>query len=217
MNSSLQAASPEYQSELFESTKLVYEDTFEGTLNQDFWEVRQSSTWKIKNGVLTGSQSSREFQKKKIAAGDKAHAGFKPVIWLKQVPENFVCTMRMRYNAKTYHPRFPLLDLGHHSHTLTFGEQQTKLTIKKDVETTIVKEQFLPPNQWVDVVIELKQGTLLLIEGNYIHHRNGSNVSQGDGIELKDGSSGNLVGDLGKRSHCCGSGCVVPTSRRGFA
>jgi hypothetical protein len=162
LNSMLQAASPEYQSELFKSTKLVYEDTFDGALNTDFWEIRQSSTWKVKDGVLTGSQSSQEFQKKKIAAGDKAHAGFKPVIWLKPVPENFVCTMRMRYDAKGYHPRFPLLDLGHHIHTLTFGEKQTKLAIKKDVETTIVKEQFLPLNQWVDVAIELKKGSLLL-------------------------------------------------------
>jgi len=32
-----------------------------------------------------------------------------------------------------------------------------------------------------------------LIEGNYIHDLNGSGVSQGDGIELKDGSFGNIV------------------------
>ena len=32
-----------------------------------------------------------------------------------------------------------------------------------------------------------------LIEGNYIHHLNGSNISQGDGIEIKDGSYNNIV------------------------
>lgn len=32
-----------------------------------------------------------------------------------------------------------------------------------------------------------------LIERNYIHHLNGPDVSQGDGIEIKDGSSGNRV------------------------
>tara|TARA_R110002096_G_scaffold42893_12_gene115376 strand:- start:453 stop:1121 length:669 start_codon:yes stop_codon:yes gene_type:complete len=150
------------ESELFESTKLVYEDDFDGALNLEFWEVRQSSTWAIKDGILTGSESSKEFQEKMIAKGDKAHAGFKPVIWLKQVPENFVCTMRMRYNAEAYHPRFPLLDLGHHIHTLTFNETLTTLYIKKDVEIQKVEEQFLPLNQWVDVTIELKKGTLLL-------------------------------------------------------
>jgi hypothetical protein len=37
-NSMLQAGSPEYKPELFKNTKLVYEDTFDGPLNPDFWE-----------------------------------------------------------------------------------------------------------------------------------------------------------------------------------
>ena len=32
-----------------------------------------------------------------------------------------------------------------------------------------------------------------IIEGNYIHHLNGPKISQGDGIELKDGSHGNMI------------------------
>lgn len=32
-----------------------------------------------------------------------------------------------------------------------------------------------------------------VIEGNYIHHTNGPTVDQGDGIEIKEGSSGNIV------------------------
>ena len=34
-----------------------------------------------------------------------------------------------------------------------------------------------------------------LIEGNYIHHTNRTTVSQGDGIEIKEGSYGNVVRD----------------------
>ena len=34
-----------------------------------------------------------------------------------------------------------------------------------------------------------------LIEGNYIHHTNGPTVEQGDGIELKEGSYGNVIRD----------------------
>ncbi len=34
-----------------------------------------------------------------------------------------------------------------------------------------------------------------LIEGNYVHHTNQASVSQGDGIELKEGSSGNVIRD----------------------
>jgi len=156
------AAAPEYKSELFKSTKLIYADNFDGTLNTNFWEIRQNSTWVIKDGVLTGSQSSKEFQEKMIAKGDKAHAGFKPVIWFKQVPENFVCTMRVRYDAKAYQKGFPLLDVGHHIHTLTFSEKDTTLKIKKNVEMKSIAQPLFSLNEWHDVVIELKKGTLLL-------------------------------------------------------
>src|SRR5258707_1117558 len=133
LNPPLQAAEgPDYKPELFKSLKPVYEDDFKGPLNKNFWEVRQNTTWAIKDGVLTGSPSAKEFQEKKKASDDPSHAGLKPVIWLKQVPENFVCTMRVRYDAKAYQRGFPLLDLGHHIHTLTFSEKATTLTIKKN-------------------------------------------------------------------------------------
>ncbi|MBI5773518.1 MAG: hypothetical protein HZA89_07215 [Verrucomicrobia bacterium] len=159
----LHAASPEYRSELFQSTKLVYEDTFDGgKLNNEFWEVRQNTTWAIKDGVLTGSPSAKEFQEKKKASADPSHAGLKPVIWLKKVPENFVCALRVRYDAKAYQKGFPLFDLGHHIHTLAFSEKATTLTIKKNVETLPVPQPLFALNQWHDVVIELKKGVILL-------------------------------------------------------
>jgi hypothetical protein len=157
----LHAQAADYQPELFQSTKLVYADTFDGSLNQDFWEVRQNTTWAIKNGVLTGSPSSKEFQEKKKASDDPSHAGLKPVIWLQKVPENFVCTMRLRYSAKAFQKGFPLLDLGHHIHTLVFSEKATTLAIKKNVETLPVAQPLFALNQWHDVAIELKKGTIL--------------------------------------------------------
>lgn len=162
--STSQAATPEHQSKLFEKTRLVYADDFDSSeLNTGFWEVRQNSTWKIANGILTGSESPKEFQEKKIAEGDRGHAGFKPVIWLKQVPENFVVTMRLRYAGKDYMKGFPLLDLGHHIHTLTFSEKATTLAIQKKVETFAAEEPLFSINEWHDVVIELKKGTILLL------------------------------------------------------
>ncbi|TDU69292.1 hypothetical protein EI77_02944 [Prosthecobacter fusiformis] len=152
----------DYKPELFKSAKLIYQDSFDGPLNTDFWEIRQHSTWEVKDGILTGSPSTKEFQDQMIAKGDKAHAGFKPVIWLKQVPENLICTLRLRYNGDAYHPRYPLVDVGHHIHTLLFGDKKTTLTLKKDVEKQEVTAPHLPLNQWVDIAIELKKGSLLL-------------------------------------------------------
>lgn len=157
---SLQGEDEKSKSDLFEKTTLVYEDDFDGELNLDFWEIRQNSTWKIEDGILKGSQSSKEFQAKKIAAGDKAHAGFKTVIWLKQVPENFVCEMRVRYSADKHHARFPIFDVGHHIHTIHLGETATSLTILKDKEKIQIEKPLMPLNEWADVVIELKKGVI---------------------------------------------------------
>ncbi len=159
--------SDDYKPKLFKSTKLVYEDDFSsGEINKDFWQVRQGSTWVIKDGILTGSPSPKEFQDKKIAAGDKAHAGFKPVMWLEKVPENMVVHLRLRYDSEKYHPKFPLLDVGHHVNTLIFGEKSTRLVLKKNQKTIEVEEQFLPLNTWVDVTIELKKGVMFLKMGD---------------------------------------------------
>lgn len=170
------ATGSDYEPVLFQNAKLVYSDTFDGPLNTAFWEVRQSTTWEIKDGVLTGSPSSKEFQEKKKASNDPSHAGLKPVIWLKQVPENFICTMRLRYSAAAYQKGFPLLDLGHHIHTLTFDEKKTTLTIKKNVETLPVELPLFSLNQWHDVAIEVKKGSLLLTIDGKKHLFESSNI-----------------------------------------
>jgi hypothetical protein len=167
----------EYKPELFQSTKLVYADSFDsGTINTEFWEVRQNTTWAIKDGVLSGSESSAEFQAKKKASDDPSHAGLKPVMWLKQLPENFVCTMRVRYGAKAYQKGFPLLDVGHHIHTITFSEKATTLSIKKNVEVLPVDSPLFSLNEWHNVAIELKKGTLILTIDGKKHRFDSANI-----------------------------------------
>lgn len=153
----------EYRSELFQSLRLVYQDDFSlGKLNTDYWQIRQGSTWVVKDGVLMGSPSPKEYQDKKVAEGDKAHAGFKPVIWLEKVPENLVVQFRVRFDAENYAAKFPLIDIGHHFNSLNFTENLTTLTLKKDQKSLPTKDVSLPLNRWVDVTIELKKGTLVL-------------------------------------------------------
>ncbi len=172
----LHAAEPNYKPELFEKTQLVYQDSFDGTLNAEFWEVRQNTTWVIKDGILTGSPSSKEFQEKKKASDDPSHAGLKPVIWLRKVPENFVCTMRLRYDGKAYTKGSPLLDIGHHIHTICFSEKATTLTIKKNVEIQPTAAPLFTLNEWHDVAIELKKGALLLSIDGKKHRFESTNI-----------------------------------------
>ena len=64
----------------------------------------------------------------------------------------------------------------HHIHTITFSEKQTTLTIKKDVETLAVGEPLFSLNEWHDVAIELKKGTLLLKIDGKKHLFEGANI-----------------------------------------
>lgn len=164
------ASAGDYKPELFSSLKPVYEDDFSGSeIDLDHWQIRQGSTWEVKDGVLTGSPSPKEYQDKKVAAGDKAHAGFKPVMWLEKVPENLVVQFRVRYDGEKYHRKFPLIDVGHHVNTIVFGEDKTTLNLKKNTKEIVIEEQFLPLNEWVDVTIELKKGSMLLKVGDKKH------------------------------------------------
>lgn len=154
----------EYRAELFSSMKPVYEDDFStGTIDTGHWQVRQGSTWMVKEGVLTGGPSPKEYQEKKIAEGDPSHAGLKPVIWLEKVPENLVVQFRLRYDAADYHPKFPLIDVGHHINTIIFGKEKTTLVLKKDQKTVERPGPLLSLNQWAEVTIELKKGSLVLV------------------------------------------------------
>ncbi len=173
----LHAADAPYKPELFSTLTPVYADDFSsGKINAEHWEVRQSTTWAVKDGVLMGTPSSAEFQAKKKASDDPSHAGLKPVMWLRKVPENFVVSMRVRYDAKAYQKGFPLLDLGHHTNTITFGEKATTLTIKKNVETLTASEPLFALNQWHDVVIELRKGALVLSVDGRKHRFESRNI-----------------------------------------
>ena len=52
-----------------------------------------------------------------------------------------------------------------------------------------------------------------IIEGNYIHDTNGAGVTQGDGIELKEGSAGNLIAN--NVIHGTGYPCIITYSAVG--
>jgi hypothetical protein len=52
-----------------------------------------------------------------------------------------------------------------------------------------------------------------VIEGNHIHHTNGAGVTQGDGIELKEGSAGNVIS--GNVIHDTGYPCIITYSAVG--
>ena len=159
------AQGDEFTPQLFKSIELIYEQDFDtdGPLDVGkHWVIRQQTQWNVKDGVLTGSIATEEFQKKMQAKGD-GHDGTRPVIFLKPVPKSFVVRMRLRYNEtdKKGRDRGSLLDLGHHVNSFIFGKEQTKLTLQKK-KKIFIKGQFFPLNKWNDVTVEIKEGVIAI-------------------------------------------------------
>lgn len=165
LTSALVASETVYKPELFKSMELVYQDDFEkdGPFDKEHWEVRQSTTWTQKGGVLHGSQSSKEFQKKKLASSDPTHAGFRPVIFLKPVPKEFVVQLRLRYKGEFKRKnQTPLLDLGHHLQSFLFGKANVMLYLQKEKRLPLKKTGNKVGN-WMTITAEIKQGEMVMI------------------------------------------------------
>ena len=90
----------EYESKLFKSIELIYEEQFEKDgphIDTEQWTIRQNTQWNVKDGVLVGEIADEEYQKMMQAKND-GHDGTRPVIWLNPVPKAFVIQMRVRYD-----------------------------------------------------------------------------------------------------------------------
>lgn len=176
------ASESDYQPQLFKSMELVYEDTFDknGAYNKDHWEVRQSTTWIQRNGILHGSESSKEFQKKKLASKDPTHAGFRPVIFLKPVPAEFVMQIKIRYTGEYKRKnQTPLMDLGHHLQSFLFGKDSTKLKLHK-TKTIDLSGTGFQIGEWNEITAEIKKGEMVLLINGHKH------VYKDSLIDLKD-------------------------------
>ncbi len=155
-----------YKPELFKSIKLVYEDDFskDGKPDPKQWKPQHNSSWVIKDNHLIGSPAPKEFQEEKLASGDAAHAGLKPVVFLKNIPENFVFQTRIKYEGEFVgNQRYQML-FGHHLQDVKFGKKDTVLTLHNDKEKVHFMEDVLvSPGKWVEITAELKDGHFILI------------------------------------------------------
>ena len=160
LSSNLCAEAPHFESHLFKKGTLVYSDDFDGELNRELWEPRSGTRWEVRDGALVGRPSSREFQEKHKDDSDD-HRGLGPVIRLNQVPESFVCHMRFKFEGEGYQAARPKLDIGHHINNLFFrkGGYSLKLSGGERFED---RESGFELNEWTDIVIELKEGKLLI-------------------------------------------------------
>ncbi len=141
-----------------EQSNVIYSDNFDGKFQKEAWEIRQSTKWEVKDGFLVGSPSPAEYQAMMRAKKD-LHTGQWPIIRLLNIPAQFTCRMRLKYEGEKFEKNRPLLDVGHHINSFLFKAESTRLKLKNK-EALTTKGNFLPLNKWVDVNITLIEGKL---------------------------------------------------------
>ena len=155
-----------FDSELFESGTLVYADDFDG----EYSPVRWGSPGKgkeIEDGklVVTPRFTSRE-EAMKILKRDH-HLGLEPVVHLNRIPENFICHLRYKFEKKELTPGRPSFQIGHHMIVLGYLEGGGHRLKLPDGPTFSEPESKIKLNEWIDLVIEYKAGTIRINVNGY--------------------------------------------------
>ena len=147
-----------YRPEVFKKVEPVYIDRFDkdGKVNREYWQVKQKTVWVVKDGMLVGTPSSKEYQEHVRTEGDGIHTGERPTIILKPIPEDFVLRMRIKYEGDA---KAVKIDIGHHVNSFIFGKDATRMKFNK--KATVESDIAFPVNTWGELTFEFKKGKLL--------------------------------------------------------
>jgi len=152
-------APPSFKSELFKTGTLVYSDDFDEEFNRQRWGAPTKNK-QIKDGRLavTALFTSRE-EAMKVLKRDH-HLGLEPVVHLNRIPEQFVCHLRYRYEKKELTPGRPVLQIGHHMIAFNYIEGGGHRIKLPDGPAFSESESKVKLNEWCDLIIEYKPGTI---------------------------------------------------------
>tara|TARA_R110002096_G_scaffold272683_3_gene466420 strand:- start:2852 stop:3535 length:684 start_codon:yes stop_codon:yes gene_type:complete len=155
----LSAEEPAFESELFSSGALVYTDDFDGAFNREHWGAPKKDK-EIVDGTLivTPLFTSEEEAKATLYRDD--HLGLEPVVHLNRIPEQFVCHLRYQFEKPGLTPGRPSFQIGHHMIGLGVLEGGGHRVNLPDGPTFTEPDSEMKLNEWIDLVIEYKKGTI---------------------------------------------------------
>jgi hypothetical protein len=154
----LSAEEPAFKSELFQYGKLVYSDDFNGELNRERWGTKGT---KIEDGtlIIEPQFTNREEAMKKLKRDH--HLGLEPVGHLNQIPEQFVCHLRYKFEKPKLTPGRPSFQIGHHMISLGILEGGGhRIKLPNDGPSFAEPDSEMALNEWIDLIIEYKKGTI---------------------------------------------------------
>lgn len=157
LSAHLHAEEPKFKSELFKAGKLVYSDDFDGELNRERWGAKGT---KIEDGklIIRPQFTNREEAMKKLKRDH--HLGLEPVGHLNRIPEKFVCHLRYKWEKPGLTPGRPSFQIGHHMIVLGILEDGGHRIKLPDGPSFPDPKSGMKLNEWIDLVIEYKKGTI---------------------------------------------------------
>ncbi len=160
----LSADETTFESELFESGTLVYSDDFDGELNPERWGAKGT---KIEDGtlIIEPQFTSREEAMEKLKRDH--HLGLEPVTHLNKIPEQFVCHLRYQFEKPGITPGRPSFQIGHHMINLGILEVGGHRVKLPDGPSFSEPESGMALNEWIDLIIEYKEGTIRISVNGY--------------------------------------------------
>lgn len=157
--SSIRATDPEFRSQLFQQGTLIYADEFDGDLNRERWGAPTKDR-QIKEGkLLVAARFTSRDEAMKVLRRDH-HLGLEPVVHLNRIPDQFVCHLRYKCESQELTPGRPVLQIGHHMIKLNFLKGGGHRIQLPDGPVFSEPASKMKLNEWIDLVIEYKRGTI---------------------------------------------------------
>jgi hypothetical protein len=132
----------------------VLKDDFskEGVVDEKSFIPQQGTQWKIANGVLHGTESTKEYQ-----ASKPDHNGLQARLELPTTPPQYMATFSVRFIGGTPDKNTPVLQFGHHVTHLRILPTGTDLLASRESLRVAEAPDFkLVDGEWYHVMVEVK-------------------------------------------------------------
>lgn len=129
-------------------------------MNREFRGAPKGKT--IADGHLIVNPQFKNAEEAMRALNRDPHLGLEPVPHLNEIPEKFVCHLRYQFEKPRLSPGRPDFQIGHHMITLGIAEGGGHRVRLPDDTIFTEPESEMELNQWIDLIIEYKKGTLVI-------------------------------------------------------
>ena len=150
---------PAFKSELFNTGTLVYSDTFDGEINRERWGAMTRDKQIADGKLIVSAKFKSKEGAMKVLKRDH-HLGLEPIVHLNRIPDQFVCHLRYKCEKKELEASRPILQIGHHMIKFLYLKGGGHRIQLPDGPAFSEPESKMKLNEWIDLIIEYKLGTI---------------------------------------------------------